>query len=170
MEALYALCRTGAARWALDLPGGRVAREYDKLYFGSGPGVSPDPRFKIPRRELEIGETTVFPELGRAVRCSLSDCPEEIYSSFNTFYFQSEKICGKIYAASREAGDEIRLSGRNCAKSVRKLFSEAKLPLAERARTIVFSDAAGVVAVAGFGVAERCAPAPGEPALKIEIL
>lgn len=168
LEALYALCRGGAARAALDLPGGRVAREYDRLYFD--PDVPPDPLFKIPRRELRIGETTAFPELGRAVRCSHAEYPKEIYSSFNTFYFQSEKICGTLYAASRGAGDEIRLCGRGCAKSVRKLFSEAKVPLAGRARTLVFSDGAGVVAVAGFGVAERCAPVAGKPALKIEIL
>ena len=167
-EALYALCRDGAARAALDLPGGRVAREYDRLYFDLD--VPPAPLFKIPRRELRVGETTLFPELGRAVKCSLAEYPKEIYSSFNTFYFQSEKICGKIYAASREPGDQIRLFGRGCTKSVKKLFSEAKMPLAERARTLVFSDGLGPVAVAGFGVAERCAPVPGKPALKIEIL
>ena len=171
LEALYGLCRDGAARAALDLPGGRAAREYDKLYFfNSDPDAPPDPLFKIPRRELRAGETTSFPELGRAVRCSAEKNPKEIYSSFNTFYFQSEKICGKIYAASRKPGDEIRLCGRGCTKSVRKLFSETKLPLAARARTLVFSDAAGVIAVAGFGVAERCAPVPGKPAIKIEIL
>ena len=168
IEALHALCRDGAARAALDLPGGRVTREYDRLYFDLD--APPDPLFKIPRKELRSGETTIFPELGRAVRCSAANYPKEIYSSFNTFYFQSEKICGKIYAASREPGDEIRLCGRNCTKSVRKLFSEARLPLAARARTLVFSDAAGAVAVEGFGVAERCAPVAGKPAIKIEIL
>ena len=170
LEALYELCHSGAARAALDLSGGRVVREYDRLYFNFDPDAPSALSFKIPRRELRMGETAAFPELGRAVRCSHAEFPKEIYSSFNTFYFQSEKIYGKIYAASREAGDEIRLQGRNCTKSVRKLFSEAKIPLAERARTLVFSDGLGVVAVAGFGVAERCAGVPGKPAIKIEIM
>ena len=34
----------------------------------------------------------------------------------------------------------------------------------------VFSDEQGVIAVAGFGVAERCAAAPGKAAVRLELL
>ena len=64
----------------------------------------------------------------------------------------------------------MRLAGRNCTRPLRKLFSERGMTLEERVRTPVFSDEAGVIAVPGFGVAERCVPVPGARALRIELL
>ena len=43
------------------------------------------------------------------------------------------------------------------------------MPLAQRAGTPILYDEAGVIAVYGFGVAERCAAAPGTAAECIEI-
>lgn len=165
LERIWNLCANGREHAALDLPAGRVTKENGFLRFGPAAAET-----TIPRREIAVGGTTALPEAGVVIRCSETDYTKEIHKSFNTFYFQCEKICGKISVASREAGDAIRLRGRGCTKSVRRLFSEAGLPLAARARTPVFSDEAGVIAVGGFGVAERCAPEPGKKAIKIEIL
>ena len=171
LEAVYALCRgENGPRGSVDLPGGRAAREYDLLRFGAE-GNAPPP-VPIARREVRPGETLLLPEIGQYVRCTelIFEGGKEIYSSFNTFFFQSEKIYGRITVASRAPGDAVRLAGRRCTRPLRKLFSERGLTLEQRIRTPVFSDGAGVIAVPGFGVAERCAPAAGAKALRIELL
>lgn len=56
---------------------------------------------------------------------------------------------------SRKAGDEIRIAGRNCTKSLKKLFTESKIT--DKNSVCVLSDADGPVWVEGFGCAERCA-------------
>lgn len=66
-------------------------------------------------------------------------------------------------------GDRIRLYGRGCTKSLKDLFSEAKLGSIERAQTPVLRDEKGVIAVCGFGVAERCIPRPGDRVIRVTI-
>lgn len=65
-----------------------------------------------------------------------------------------EKISGQLVLRSRMPGDEIRIAGRNCTKSLKKLFTEAKI--ADKNRVCVLADDSGVVWVEGFGCAERC--------------
>ena len=133
-----------------------------------GPEETP---ISVPRRALRVGETLLLPELQRKIFCTEAEYTKEIHNSFNTFYFKSENICDKLYVAPCAAGDRIRLNGRGCTKTLKQLFSEAGLTPAERARRLVFSDARGVVAVEGFSsVAERCAPEPGQKAVKIELI
>ena len=96
-------------------------------------------------------------------------CFDEIHNSFNTFYFKCDSIRGMIFVASRGEGERVRLAGRGCTKTLKKLFAEAHMPLHARARTPVLYDDDGVIAVRGFGVAERCAAKPGEAAECIEI-
>ena len=166
LDRLYAFCQSGRDRAALDLPSGRVRKEGVFLRFGPE-----EAQATVPRRALQVGQTLFLPEIRRQIYCTETDYTKEIHNSFNTFYFKSENICGTLYVASRAAGDAIRFAGRGCTKSVRKLFSEACVPQAERARRLVFSDERGVVAVEGFAaVAERCVPEPGMKAVKIEIL
>ena len=74
-----------------------------------------------------------------------------------------------IFVASRQPGDSIRLLGRGCTKTLKKLFSEAEIPIADRSMIPVLSDSDGVIAVAGFGVSERCAAKTAENAVCIEI-
>ncbi len=74
-----------------------------------------------------------------------------------------------ISVASRNPGDKVRLQGRGCTKTLKKLFSEAELPLNERERIPVLYDDDGVIAVYGFGIAERCAAKQGDSAICIEI-
>lgn len=68
-----------------------------------------------------------------------------------------DKICGKVTLRSRLPQDEIRLFKRNCTKTLKKLFNEAKIDDVARDGIPVLADEAGVVWVSGFGVAERCA-------------
>jgi tRNA(Ile)-lysidine synthase len=163
LEAVLALAGGDRPHGAADIPGMRVVKERDILRFGPR-GEAPAP---LPRRALRPGETLTLPEIGMRVSCRELRCPGEIHNSFNTFYFHREKICGRISVASRAEGDSVRLAGRGCTKTLKKLFSEAGLLLRERALVPVVYDEAGVAAVCGFGAAERLTPAPGEPALQL---
>lgn len=163
VEAVYALCAAPAGRRETDVPGARVVLEQGKLYFNP-----PEPQ-NLPRREVRIGGITPIPEIGRYLVCRPAAETEEIHNSFNTFYFKSESICGRIYAASRGGGDSVRLLGRGCTKSLKKLFAEAGMTAAQRTETPVLYDEVGVIAVPGFGIAERCAPEKGKPVLCIEL-
>ena len=159
------LCRSGGPWDGLDLPGGlRVRRERELLRFGPE-----EPPPELPPRELVPGVWTDIPELGRRARLVPGAEAQEIHNSFNTFYFQSEKLCGKIFVTSRAEGDRIRLAGRGCTKELRRLQREAGLSPAERARALVIRDAAGIVAAEGFGVAERVAPGPDGPTGRVEL-
>lgn len=68
-----------------------------------------------------------------------------------------DKIVGDPVLRNRISGDEIRLKGRNCTKTLKKLFTERKIPLCEREVLPVLADDLGVVWVYNMGVAERVA-------------
>ena len=166
LERAYALCLGGGEPAFLDLPGGRAERRSGYFRFGISREIEP---FSLPERMLIPGSVTALPELGMVARCEKAKICEEIHNSFNTFYFQSESICGTISVASCRRGEKVRLNGRGCTKALRRLFAEAGIPVQERARVPVLYDAHGVIAVYGFGVAERCAAKPGDMAIWVEI-
>ncbi len=70
---------------------------------------------------------------------------------------------------SRRGGDAVRLRGRGCTKSLKKLFGEARIPRSSRDGIPVLRDEGGVLAVFGFGADERGTPAPGDRIYKITI-
>ena len=125
---------------------------------------------ELPERFLSFGESTPLPEIGAVVRCEFIENCREINKSFNTFYFKRESICGRISVASRREGAKVELAGRNCRKSLKKLFMEAGLTLWQRRSTPVFYDEEGVIALGGFGVAQRCVPEVGDNIIKIDLL
>ena len=162
VDAVFMLCMNRAVHGETDLPGTRVVKHLNSLYF------DPPEAVPIQKRALEPGET-LLPE-GWRVRVFEAKAENgEIHNSFNTFFFKSEKICGKIYISSRGAGDSVRLLGRGCTKTLKKLFSEAGMTPEQRTETPILYDEAGVIGVCGFGTAERCAAMPGDAALCIEI-
>lgn len=63
-------------------------------------------------------------------------------------------IVGQLVLRSRISGDEIKLANRNCTKTLKKLFTEAKI--SDKNGVCVLADETGVVWVEGFGCAERC--------------
>ncbi len=68
-----------------------------------------------------------------------------------------DKIMGKLVLRHREAGDTVRLKNKDCTKTLKKLFCEYKIPLAERNVWPVLADDFGIVWIHKIGVAERCA-------------
>lgn len=67
------------------------------------------------------------------------------------------KICGKLTLRGRMPQDKISLLGRNCTKTLKKLFNEAKVDEYVREKLLVLADANGVLWVQGFGVDQRVA-------------
>jgi len=156
IAALEKLCTGERTHAHADLPGMRVSLERGVLTFGAE-----EPKTIVPRQLLPGGEVFIE-EIGKTVFCRKAKNNEEINNSFNTFIFKCASICGKMTVASRKDGAQVRLKGRGCTKSLKKLFSEKGMTLAQRAQTPVIYDEAGVAAVFGFGIAERCAAQPGD--------
>lgn len=73
------------------------------------------------------------------------------------FYCDCDTIIGSIVVRKRKGGDFIRPSGRNCTKSLKKLFNEQKLPAEERDGIAVIADGGGVIGVANVCADERVA-------------
>ncbi len=68
-----------------------------------------------------------------------------------------DKIIGKSVLRTRQPGDSIRLAGRGCTKTLKKLFCELAVPQEMRAYIPVIADDKGVIWIYGVGVADRCA-------------
>ncbi len=162
-KAIENLCLVRSVHAHADVPGMRVTREFDRLIFGAESSDA------ISRREIGIGESVYIPGIGADIYCEYVPMCAEVHKSLNTFFFKRENICGRMFLASRSEGDRIRLEGRNCTKSLKKLFSEAKMSLDDRRTTPVVYDEAGVIAVGGFGTAERCAAKAGDDCIVIRI-
>ncbi|MCL1829436.1 MAG: tRNA lysidine(34) synthetase TilS [Oscillospiraceae bacterium] len=163
IEALYALCGGDGPSSTAEINGVCVRREYSRLVFGA------PPQTVLSASELKPGDTLILPEAGFEILCrKTDDCPE-FNNSLNIFFFQSESVCGKISVRCRRGGDEIRILGRNCTKSLKKLFSDAKIPRAKRESIPVIADEVKVLAVYGFGQDEKSAAKPGTGAIKVEV-
>lgn len=76
-------------------------------------------------------------------RISYSDsCPD--YSE-TVFVADADKIGECVTARCRTSGDEIRISRRRCSKTLRKLYSELKIPIENREKLLVLSDDNGLI-------------------------
>jgi tRNA(Ile)-lysidine synthase len=160
-RALYSLMET-RGRGRADVPGMRVEKDGDRLYFGAAETGQAEDVLIVP------GETAGF-GAGFSVTAEIIDECKEINSSFKTFYFKYASICDNIFCTCRRDGDRIRIFGRGCTKTLKALYNEAGLSHSQRAANPVIRDGAGPVAVYGFGMAERCAAAPGDRVLRINI-
>lgn len=66
-----------------------------------------------------------------------------------------DKIRGNIKVRSRQEGEKISISGRNCTKTLKKYFNEIGIMQSNREFVPVLSDDEGVIAVAGYAVDRR---------------
>jgi tRNA(Ile)-lysidine synthase len=163
IQAVLALATSSNPSGAVSLPGITICREYDDLVFGS---VHTPLVFQPVK--LYPGTTVDLPMLGLRVRCEISRENYKINKSFTSFLFKYEKICGMITIRSRQAGDTISLVGRNCTKTLKKLFIERHIPQKQRGQIPIIADSKGVLAVYRVGMDRRAVPdTPGEKVIKI---
>ncbi|MDR0905914.1 MAG: tRNA lysidine(34) synthetase TilS [Oscillospiraceae bacterium] len=134
---------------SVDVRGGRIIREYDKLKF------------------VENAEPTAF-NAAISVREIVNFAPsQKIYKDLTQFLFKKSEICGTIVVSARREGDNITLLGRNITKSVKKLFIEMRIPAAERDAIPIIRDDSGVLAIGGIARSNRAVPAPGDTVIEI---
>lgn len=83
------------------------------------------------------------------------------FSKFNSLLLNNAldygKICGKLTLRGRLPQDKISLLGRNCTKTLKKLFNEAKVDEYLRETTPILADDNGALWVRGFGIDRRVA-------------
>lgn len=165
MEHIDAVLRfaSGTELAYLDLPGIRLRREQGRLYFGTT-----EPR-RIEERRIAFPGVTLIPEAQLVIKCEKGKYTEEVNNKFNTFCFRCESICGGIICTARKPGDEYRPRGRNCTKTLKSLFTQAKLTQNERELTPVVRDDMGILAVYGFGADERGTPSLGDDVIIIKM-
>lgn len=78
----------------------------------------------------------------------------EISNKRFDFYCDYDKIVGSICVRGRREGDRISPAGRNCAKSLKKLYNELQIPAERRSDIPVIEDGSGVIGVYGYCVDE----------------
>lgn len=71
------------------------------------------------------------------------------------FYCDYDKIIGSISIREREPGDEISPAGRDCKKSLKKLFNEYQIPVEDRGAIPIVSDEKGIIGIYGYCCDER---------------
>ena len=79
-----------------------------------------------------------------------------------------ETIKGVVTVSTKRDGDCVKLAGTNHRKKLKKLFQEKNYTKPQRASVPVFRDEEGIVAVYGFGIAERCVPEIGDEIIYIQ--
>lgn len=82
---------------------------------------------------------------------------ENVNNLFSINAIDCDKIVGKWILRTRREGDSIRLYKRGVTKTLKKLFTEDKIPNEIRSEIPVIADENGVIWVYGFGVCERVA-------------
>ncbi len=94
--------------------------------------------------ELSEGENSIFD--GRIVHAEIKQDKDGI--------IDIDKVCGTVILRSRNYGDKIRLSGRNCTSSVKKLINE-NIRADLKPYLHFLADDEGLIYIEGIGVAER---------------
>ena len=154
LDAIYKLVRRGREHSSLSLPGKKCAFiENGRLLFGDEyeggekKEALPD-EIMLHEGENIFGDHILL--LEKAVSTEPSHSTPQIqkekgniYKLFTQVYLKSDKISGNLSVRCRRNGDKIRICGMS--KDVRKLFSERKLKLDERASYPVVCDDEGIV-------------------------
>ena len=141
------------------LPGAFAVKYAGRLTLTDSAERKQPKRFYIAAEKLNI-----LPD-GRRVTIRLT----EGGSAVDKFDVDASRVVGGLRLRLRVPTDEVRLPKRP-TKSLKKLFSELKVPIAERDRAVVLCDEKGIVWVEKLGAAERAAATVfTDRILKIEI-
>ncbi len=135
-------------------PGGvRICRRYDRLE-AVGETLALEDKVLPENGSLTVKDAAL------TVTCRPA---EKILCTRDTF---TVLPVGRLILRSRRSGDEMRLQGGT--KSLKKLFSDRKIPARERCAVPVISDDAGVIGVYGIGMNLDRVP-QGLPAVQIHL-
>jgi len=163
------LCSSENPSASLSLPGMVVYREYSRVIFDENPKESDNEFAPV---YPTSGNSFIILGLGLRITCKsvvYSDNMNrpEINTTFTSFVFKSESICGKITVRSRREGDSVKLTEHSGTKTLKKLFIEKRIPARKRSLIPVISDDEGVLGIYKIGVSTRAVPKPGDPVTMI---
>lgn len=150
------LCKSDSPSAQLDIPGIVVRREYDDLVFGT-PVIT-----SFAETALRSDECVQIPELQLEISLEETVYTPNIHKSFTEYLFKTADVYGKITIRPRKTGDNIKLRGTGCTKTLKKLFTEKRIPLVKRASVPVIADDNGVLGVYKIGCDVRGTPAIGD--------
>lgn len=140
INSIYSLC-LNAGRTSLPCDTSATA-ENGWLFIGESPEDSKKPKFRV---MTEIKDNTFFKN------------GEKVNNLLLNNSIDCDKIVGELILRTRLPGDSIRLAGRGCTKTLKKLMNELKVAKNLRDSIPVLADDGGVVWVYGAGTATRCA-------------
>ncbi len=153
VEIVDGLLKTGGG---VQLEGGVTAAVKGGLLFFKD---KPQKREPVCWNEKFVDNCAVLP-FGKAYLKIINTSDSKNTQKFNKKLlecsFDYGKICGSVYCRNKIDGDAVRLGKRNCTKSLKKLFNEAKIPPEQRGKLVVVCDDRGIVWVENFGCAQRC--------------
>ncbi len=163
LDALCALAETTAPAAFCPLPHGLFARrEYDRLILcRQMPQVPPFSPVLCPtlgRYEIESGWTVL-----------LEDAVPPFVPSPTRFYLNQAAVRFPLTLRPRAVGDTLRPMGRH-TKPLKKWYIEQRIPHWMRDSLPVLTDGTTILAAAGIGAADHCAPQPGTPTLAVSFL
>lgn len=152
-EGALALAGSQNPSGQIDVPGGVVRREYDRLVFQAA----------APERELEEvplreGETRWG---GWRIFCEAAVCPDEPGTP-ESFYLAQ----GAYTIRPRREGDGLHPPNR-CYKTIKKWMIDQKTPRRLRCRVPILARDGAAAAAGGIGVDSGALARPGEAALHI---
>lgn len=109
------------------------------------------------KNKLSNGKKTVF-NVSTAVKDNtFFKNGEKVNNLLLNNSIDCDKIVGESVLRTRLTGDSVRLAGRGCTKTLKKLMNELKIPNELRDSVPVLADDDGVIWVYGAGTASRCA-------------
>lgn len=153
-EGMLALALGEDPSAALDVPGGRVQRQYGLLALSPLPQPEPPEAAALAEGELRWGEWRIA--------CAPARCPGKAYVGPGEFYLRP----GTYTVRPRREGDVITL-GKRPPKTVKKLMIEGRVPACRRGLVPVLDASGRAAALGGFGPGREFLAQPGEPALHI---
>lgn len=152
-----------SGRRCLDLPGIRLVCEQGRLYFGDV--------YSAPFKDVEIipGRTVSIPEAGVTLSAEESVMTEEVHGLLNTLYIKYDVIAWPLLCTARRPGDSLRIAGRGCSKTLKKLFTENGWTRRQRDASLVLRDVSGILTVCDLALSDRAQAHTGDRVLKISI-
>lgn len=152
VEAIVRIARGESPSAGVDLPGGRVRRDYDRLVWerpeaarppdGTGPVAWPAPGEVCLRSGWLLRASAASPGSGGSARGEV--------------VLDGARLAPRLVVRTMRPGDRIRLSGGR--RKLSDLFTDRKIPRIERARLAVVTSGADIIWVPGVAVAADVLP------------
>lgn len=153
LEAIYSSCVKGIGR--VNFHGNSFAEVSHGLLTLAASNQPPELSLTLPSEdfsELVLDGYRIF-----LLNSTEFDEFRKVHKKLLFSAFDYDKITGTVLVRHRKEGDSLRPVGRGCRKTLKKLFSELKLPVWERERMPIITDDAGLLAVGHCAVDQRAA-------------